>query len=181
MKKFITIILASLILLLVGCNENNNEEVNLSTEHKTSSEYLPDSTKIMPETDGHKDVDSLPKYVPGDIILMAEEDKLANLPPNAKYRDVYYSGMSSLPDLYEVEEYNAWIDRTPVVEDEMRVVQYIKEYNISKEDFIKAIENSQKWLQEMGYDLREEMWELPNADIIYTFDNDIINEYYRRQ
>jgi hypothetical protein len=23
--------------------------------------------------------------------------------------------------------------------------------------------------------------EIPNADIIYTFDNDIINEYYRRE
>jgi len=181
MKKFIIIILASLILLLASCNENNNEEVNLSTEHKTSSEYLPDSTKIMPETDGHKDVDSLPKYVPGDITLMAEEDAYFNLPPNAKYRYVYYSGVDNLPDLYDVEKYNHWVDNTPFVENEMRVVQYIKEYNISKEDFIVAVKNTYKRYNENGYDVNGEMFELPNADIIYTFDNEIINEYYRRQ
>jgi hypothetical protein len=33
---------------------------------------------------------------------------------------------------------------------------------------------------ELGIDMTNEENELPNGDIIYTFDNDIINEYYRR-
>ena len=61
--------------------------------------------------------------------------------------------------------------------DEMFLVSIIKRYNIPREDFDRALE---KYLSmRTPHELKTEFWEAPNGDIIYTFDNEIINEYYR--
>ena len=61
--------------------------------------------------------------------------------------------------------------------DEMYLVSFIKHFNIPREEFDKAVKEyiSHRTTEE----LKKEFWEAPNADIIYTFDNEIINEYYR--
>jgi len=66
----------------------------------------------------------------------------------------------------------------------MDTVTFIKYCHISKDDFAVALEKAKRhWLaykiSEIEFDHEE--WELPNADIIYTFDNEIINAYYRRE
>ena len=47
-----------------------------------------------------------------------------------------------------------------------------------------ACEQKRKRLEylrdELGHDINVEGAEIPNADIIYTFDNEIINNYYLR-
>jgi hypothetical protein len=65
--------------------------------------------------------------------------------------------------------------------EEMLLVTFVKYYEISKEDFEKATKNEEKIHNQFGENLYLEDYELPNADIIYTFDNEIINEYYRRE
>ena len=56
---------------------------------------------------------------------------------------------------------------------EMVTVAFVKRFNISKEEFELAVGKNSKY--------NDEDAELPNADIVYTFDNAIINEYYRRE
>ena len=67
------------------------------------------------------------------------------------------------------------------VANEMLLATYVKYHNIAKEDFIEAVQQEYEWIVENGYDIYSEGDELPNADIIYTFDNEIINAYYRRE
>jgi hypothetical protein len=61
----------------------------------------------------------------------------------------------------------------------MRFVQY---FDISREDFDAVISDMQaihaRW---DWWDMSEEGNELPNADIIFTFDNDLIRWFYRRE
>jgi len=58
---------------------------------------------------------------------------------------------------------------------------FIKHFRIAREVFEQGIALQKFWDEEFGNDTSAETNELPNADIIYTFDNDIINEYYRRR
>ncbi len=64
---------------------------------------------------------------------------------------------------------------------EMCLVSLVKEFNIPRKDFEYAAEKLKQRYVECGLDLYHEDNEIPNADIIYTFDNKIINEYYRRK
>ena len=70
---------------------------------------------------------------------------------------------------------------------EMYTVTFIKDFHISREAFEQACQEFQLWLEDKSERWAEgdaifsmEEYEMPNADIIYTFDNEIINNYYRR-
>jgi hypothetical protein len=64
-------------------------------------------------------------------------------------------------------------------QEEMVLVTMIKRYNIPKEAFQKVVNKCVQIGQKLGLDLMCERDEIPNADIIYTFDNEIINRFYR--
>lgn len=64
----------------------------------------------------------------------------------------------------------------------MYTVSFVKYFNIPREVFDKACD---EFIERIGYlherdgdDISTESYELPNADIIYTFDNEITNNYY---
>ncbi|MDR2687449.1 MAG: hypothetical protein LBB75_06830, partial [Oscillospiraceae bacterium] len=57
----------------------------------------------------------------------------------------------------------------------------IKRYDVPKGKFEEAIQKAAKRYVVEGHNLTQEAWELPNPDILYTFDNEIINAYYRRE
>lgn len=66
----------------------------------------------------------------------------------------------------------------------MYTVSFVKYFNIPREVFDKACD---EFIERIGYlheregdDISTESYELPNADIIYTFDNEITNNYYLR-
>ena len=114
------------------------------------------------------------------------------------YRMLYYCG---IPYYYYIlvdkAEADAWEEEylTNIsFEDElsekpnsMEIVEFVKHFNISKEDFEKATLKSAKSIKELGYSpcynpqdfAEQESDEILNADIIYTFDYDIINQYYK--
>ena len=114
-----------------------------------------------------------------------------------KYRPTYYDYPQWLFELVEEEkaveadnlyQKTHWDSVGRYIEpDEMGTVTFIKHCNISKEDFLAGLE---KWKQQLlrlvasgesFWDIDLSRMELPNADIIYTFDNEIINAYYRRE
>jgi len=55
----------------------------------------------------------------------------------------------------------------------------VREFNVSKEDFVRANEARRKLLSERG-DTPEDLsnFELYPVDLIYTFDNEKINEFF---
>lgn len=113
------------------------------------------------------------------------------------YRMIYYYGyeMQEFYDFVSSEELSQWREYYYDFNDfytngisakepkEMALVSFIKYFNISKADFENKIkEVTQIFMETSGGDAfryHTEQYELPNADILYTFDNDVINEYYR--
>ena len=109
-----------------------------------------------------------------------------------EYRDIYHwipKGLSEAANI-SYEEIDQWREETVIpnkinnVEpQEMYTVSFIKRFHIPKDIFEQVCEALPLWydrLYDGNYDKTEEQYEIPNADIIYTFDNEIINNYYRR-
>ena len=116
---------------------------------------------------------------------------------DSKYRTIYYNtGIASWILTYDdpkfleildiIEKRHHSTDRF-AESDEMNLVAVIKHCGITKNDLVEAIEKDKQLLlrqnaeREWANEFDHEMWELPNPDIIYTFDNEIINAYYRRE
>ena len=87
-----------------------------------------------------------------------------------------------LLDEKQLEDFFAWSEQERVRtnygrdQDEMFLVSFVKRYNIPREAFDEAVD---KFIASNREWVTEEEYEVPNADIIYTFDNEIINYYYR--
>ncbi len=103
-----------------------------------------------------------------------------------KYRITYYRIWSEFEDLLskdEKEDIGPWLESLFVstnyceTAEEMLLVSFIKRYNITREEFDAAVELF--IANNAGADFNCEEMEIPNGDIIYTFDNEIINNYYR--
>lgn len=108
-----------------------------------------------------------------------------------KYRNNYYQIPLFFSKIVDEKEYLKWeseyyannyADDTNV----MVMVAFIKEFDISREDFEKANLEYAKFIDEIYHHIcldpqdyaDQEMQEIYNTDIIYTFDNELINEYY---
>lgn len=107
-----------------------------------------------------------------------------------EYREAYYRrwiGFLPLLTDSQRQEYFDWIDDFRSEnnygrdQQEMLLVAMIKHFNIPREDFEQAIAYYIATAETIGCDLSHELYEPPNVDIIYTFDNEIINDYYRIQ
>lgn len=108
-----------------------------------------------------------------------------------KYRQCYYQVTYQLTQLVDKEELEAWkpvvFEKSPNDTNEMIVKRFVQDFNISKEEFERANLQTAKYLKEerehfpamnpKDY-VNQEMYEIYNADIIYTFDDEIINNYY---
>lgn len=144
--------------------------------------------RITPETVSDLAQSNLPVYQPGSIKLEEQYNHDFCKGFTRQYRLAYYmlwgDFWATLTD-EEMNDYYEWsqrkLEETNGGADlnEMHLVSYIKRYNISREEFDSMVESFVKSCNELGFDMNSEMYEVPNADIIYTFDNDIINEYYR--
>lgn len=108
-----------------------------------------------------------------------------------KYRNNYYQVPAFFASLVDKNKFIEWESEyysanNPDKTNVMVMVAFIKEFNISKEEFERAnLEYakfiygvySQVCLNPKDY-ADQEMHEIYNTEIIYTFDNDTINEYY---
>jgi hypothetical protein len=101
------------------------------------------------------------------------------------YRMIYYAIPSPIDQLAEegvpefFEKISTEADGKEI--NEMLIVTFVKKIDISKTDFEKALTEVAEIYEISGFDVTQEAFEISNADIIYTFDNDIINAYYRRE
>lgn len=107
-----------------------------------------------------------------------------------EYRDAYYRcwiGFLPLLGDDQRQEYLDWVHAFQLEnnagrdQQEMLLVAAIKHFDIPKEAFEQAVAYYIAAAEAIGCNLSHELYEPPNADIIYTFDNEIINDYYRIQ
>ncbi len=174
MKKMLNIVIVLLVIgfCLFGCNNNNIIETD-PTLSDTTTKIVEESEKIIEVTTEIDQTDI------GEGMIVQE-----------KYRQCYYQIFYQLAKLVDPEELDAWEDEVyaldPDETNEMVVKLFIQHFNISKEDFEKANLELAKALYLPGCEImmnpkdyvNQEMYEIYNADIIYTFDDEIINEYY---
>jgi hypothetical protein len=129
-------------------------------------------------------VNGLPVYVDGAIPLRADWE-LELLYKPLLYRNLYYDVSGTFSDLVPNKEYMQWSTELRKTYDqtgphEMELASFVKHFQIPRATFDKAVQFLINAWTSMGIANTDEMYEIPNADIIYTFDNKIINEYYRR-
>jgi hypothetical protein len=134
-------------------------------------------------------VNGLPVYVNGAIPLLPE----SSLEPFAyqrHFRDIYYTVQLELLCSVSQQDFAAWRQseikkaaeegRGGKEPTEMMLLAFVKHFNVSRAEFDKGVEALIHHWTSIGVANTNELHEIPNADIIYTFDNKIINEYYRR-
>jgi len=178
MKRYFSLLLClALCCALFACG---NPIPELTTAESTNA--LAETTTEAPiPTDP-----SLPVYVPGSIKLDPSYDYSDSDYADYKrsYRVSYYQIPVEFVELagadgydYIETAYSGFISEPPF----MLLADFAEHFEIPKEQFVHLLDVLEASWIDSGCDISSEEYELPNADIIYTFDNEIINEYYRRQ
>ena len=163
-----------------------NDSAELTAKEIEMEEWAAENKTVLEE---------IPRFEQNGMVIRTAEDALICAPYETtflpKYRDSYYWGPSFLYDMVDQDVFAEWYE-TVVRPDycnnaepkEMYTVSFVKYFEISREDFERCCEQKRKRLEylrdELGHDINVEGAEIPNADIIYTFDNEIINNYYLR-
>ena len=130
--------------------------------------------------------ESLPQHMPGDITLRPEQfftGIVDHLSAPMRFRILFYTIPLEFFDMVNDDEVVAWTNNIGRLnEDEMLLMHFVQDFNIPRENFDSVVNEMRTRAIEHGRrDLADEWYELPNADIIYTFDNDIIRYFYRRE
>jgi len=190
MKKIVLIVALLIILLAIG--------VWFACSNGRTSEPIPSPTPDEP----HVLTPTAEPTIPTDII----EPPVNYTPPYSNgHENGFESGDNPVPYVLEnfalmftqipgnflwyvdpilEEEFQVYRGQLSTLaeetgEHEMAMVTFIRFFDIDRETFDRLNAEWENFLIEMGDD--PEPQELFNADIIFTFDNDIINEYYRIQ
>jgi hypothetical protein len=199
------LIFAALLILLTACDSDgpagasSDAEVsnavtagqNLQNEQQSNAAATATPTTNPPKptviTDQYLIDLGLPVYVPGSINVKSAEEvqNYHEYPFHPTMREVYYGIEGVFQELVENGSATFIFDNSREKygnsePKEMPLAMFLKHYQVSKGEFEAALVELQRASKELGHDVTDEMWELPNADIIYTFDNEIINYYYRR-
>lgn len=179
MKKLINAFIVILVLssCLFGCNKTDVAESTTST--KTQAEQVEKTETVESSTTIKNSEESTKSGVGGGKVTQS------------KYRQRYYNISYQFSLLVDATELRAWEEeiylKSPDDTNEMVMKLFVQDFNISREDFDKANAELAKWVSETLGEVavmnpkdyvNQEMFEVYNGDIIYTFDDEIINEYY---
>lgn len=179
MKKLISVFIAILIfsICVVGCDKSDVVETTTSTKTQEEQSKMQELTKKQ-ETNLFFEETTQGDIGGGEIV-------------QEKYRQCYYRISYQFAQLVDKTELRAWKEETfvnsPNDTNEMIMKLFVQDFNISREDFDKANAELAKWVSETLGEVavmnpkdyvNQEMFEVYNSDIIYTFDDEIINEYY---
>ncbi len=192
-KLFASVLSISILLCFAACKHNYTQNPN-EAENSTAQ-----STQEFVEPNSRTDVTKSNEFsTQNDLDVGGTDDEFNSPFDDYKYRAIYYSVSEPFAQLVDKDVYWDWLEnetpyRTFPLEniEEMAMVAFIKKFNISRADFDKANEEHKRLLLEYGgiaimnpaeedpyYDRGIECREIYNADIIYTFDNELINSYY---
>ena len=182
MKKFFIIAVLFVFMLSAGCAASQTDGTQPSLD-QTTAPSNPTSPTDPSDPDGPISPQVFPEYVPGSIVL--EDQTQDDYSFVRKYRIAYYRIWGEYMDLLDDEQredMNTWLEQTSAAtnygefQEEMLLVSFVKRYNISREAFDTA---TALFAEHYEGDTNLEECEIPNGEIIYSFDNEIINNYYR--
>jgi len=167
--------------LLAGCAACGQAETHAPTETTTAM-----TTQHTTQASMTIEVEiTLPNYNDPKVIKPDPNGYQGEVDYEPTYRAIYRLIPYDLVEYVGSEEFKEWeknMDYSPVKErHEMLIAKMAKDFNIPKEDFVELYKLDLELRIRLGRDITNEAYELPNTDIIYTFDNEIINAYYRRE
>ena len=192
MNKSNHVIITLLILAIIVCfafsgcdSKDDNESVADSTVNLTET-----STANETETDESENEKS--DVSQESKVPTSQNDAGGAVMGLMKYRLIYYNVPLPFWELVDNQDelqewYENLLEVNPDETNQMVMKVFLEHYNISREDFDKA---NLKWAKIVRDDFRgkpmmdpkdfanQETDEVFNGDIIYTFDDEIINEYY---
>ena len=165
-KKTIIITLALLLVLIVGCyaeatSKNGTEHYHNmidTTYHTANNEN--DFTSF--------DAATVLDYGGGDR-------------NESKFRPRFHNLPKHFVDLVGTRAFFNWLDSRSwhEMQNEHVVIGFIRHFNISKDDFIRASEKALQFLKEIEeYPIQSTSFELMPVDLIFSFDNERINRYF---
>ena len=172
MKKLIALIVILFLLVLSVACEKDKKKITIitTTEIGETDEIL--STSTTYQIDNSK-VDETKNDNGGGYI------------ESRKYRQCYYDVPYDFIVLVGEDEFDRWYeDIYKFNPDKSQFVEFIQYFTISKEVFEKTNLQMAKSFAEFNPTMRpldyenQQTYEIYNTDIIYTFDDEIINEYY---
>ena len=173
-KKVIIIILITLVVCIASITAFFMFNINPKTLQKPPETTNPSDT--TPLNDGKNN--EPPKYIPGSIKL--HDGILEGY--NGTHRFVFYGVPGYIADLAENKEIvEKFLEFYELNDETMFIKDFVKHFNVPKEKFTQAVEEHKQFLLDYDIDIMDEEYELPNAEIIYTFDDKIISEYYQRK
>jgi len=173
-------------------NENKNDE-DLVVEAPINFEFPTepfDPDLLISHENWPEDV---PRYIPGatelqplESLIIAPYGGSTFIP---QHRWVYYIIPGRLASLVDNDDFMIWNQEWRAADtgdsrDQMMLVHFIRFFDISREEFEFVLEEMRAdndWRASRGTDLSCEMREIPNADIIFTFDPVIISYFFRRE
>ncbi|MBQ7122488.1 MAG: hypothetical protein IJO03_09535 [Clostridia bacterium] len=171
MKKFSSLILTfSLLFVITSCAQNTANDNSYNTTIPINSFHETEANSKEPLT--------INDTGGGELTLQ-------------KYRSIYYTIPSPFWDVVDENSrddiYGEYWEQPYSEINIMRMRIFVEEYNVPREKFDAANAEWARIVKEKLYGspvinpqdyANQEFDEIYNADIIYTFDNEIINEYY---
>jgi len=180
MKKTTILLVLLLVLLMHSCLPYI-EQVDSITQH----DVIPHTPITTGVTVTEPTTTQSLTYHPSEIVLEPNLSIQSELPFEVTMRRVFYTVSGFVLDLFPedlVSELFFYEGRDFSIEPhEMMVVTLLRHYCISKEVFIAAVEEETAFRITWGFELLQEAHELPCPDIIFTFDNELIRAFYRRE
>lgn len=193
MKKVIAwmmVVLCMLVVLFSSCQSDTPDtpsaEASQTSGISTSDTIESGTSQSTPSNNNSSTTGALSEYKAGSVKLEPQDQDDYTF--QRKYRIAYYQIWGEFTELLSEEEYQdymEWVDQKAKKEgygefqNEMLLVSFVKRYEIPREAFNRAVEKYIANSKAATCDLSSEVYEVPNGDIIYTFDNEVINRYYR--
>ena len=182
MKKLLLFVTLSLFaLLFTACRDTGNY-----TDQTAVDPYEP---AVEPSYwEEYFEFDREVFFAPEDIEQMSEEEVYERHGMDSyEFRLSFHTIRGGWADEFFDcwDEYNYVIASTPYYKN--LVVAIVQHFNISREDFERAMAEHIELVETMYYEMGwgEVNWaseerELPNPDVIFTFDDKLIADFYRR-
>jgi hypothetical protein len=177
-KKILAVLLLSLFLL-VSCNNDINRDPT------TTTTTIPNKTSLTLTSKNNASSYASPQTkiwkINWDTFEMQDTSVTYEDYTPPKLRERFYTITAFHSNIVGSETCLKWEKtRDPSDESEMRMVSFIKHFDITREKFDKANQEFSKSWKESGLDQNSEPGEIFNADLLYTFNNAKINDYYGR-
>jgi len=177
-KLFARLMVAALLLGLTACFDGGGDKPTTAPvttfAHTTTAESELTTQGITQKPSPPTGLE----YLPGSVDLLDKNyyESIENRP----YRLIYYRIPGVIGDLVPEDKHTAWAQQNfwgKTEFTEMPLVAFVKHFDISREAFETAI--AELAIHNAMNGNNDEEFEVPNADVIYSFDNEIINRYYR--